>query len=54
MEVPSYDIGNSRRNLSFIRIIFRRLRNATNRINTAFFVPKNKITPHWIWYYRVV
>ena len=32
----------------------RRLRNATNRINTAFFVPENQITPHWIWYNRVV
>ena len=31
----------------------RRLRNATNRINTAFFVLKNQITPHWIWYNRV-
>ena len=32
----------------------RRLRNAINRINTALFVPENQITPHWIWYNRVV
>ena len=31
----------------------RRLQNATSRINTAFFVTKKEITPHWIWYNRV-
>ena len=30
----------------------RRLRNSINSINTAFFVPENQITPHWIWYNR--
>src|SRR5699024_9406268 len=34
--------------------IARRLQNATNRINTAFFVPESQIPPHWIWYNRVV
>jgi len=33
--------------------IIRRLRNATSRINTAFFVTKKQITPHRIWYNRV-
>ena len=28
----------------------RRLRNATSRINTAFFVTYKQITPHRIWY----
>ena len=31
----------------------RRLRNATSRINTAFFVTYKQITPHRIWYNRV-
>ena len=31
----------------------RRLRNATSRINTAFFNYKKQITPHRIWYNRV-
>ena len=31
----------------------RRLRNATSRINTAFFVIQKQITPHRIWYNRV-
>ena len=26
---------------------FRRLRNATSRINTAYFLLQNKTTPHW-------
>ena len=33
--------------------IHRRLRNATSRINTAFFVTYKQITPHRIWYNRV-
>ena len=33
--------------------IVRRLRNATSRINTAFFVTYKQITPHRIWYNRV-
>ena len=33
--------------------IDRRLRNATSRINTAFFVTYKQITPHRIWYNRV-
>ena len=33
--------------------MFRRLRNATSRINTAFFVTYKQITPHRIWYNRV-
>ena len=37
-----------------LEFINRRLRNAMGRINTAFFVPENQITPHWIWYNRVV
>ena len=36
-----------------IHIIIRRLRNATSRINTAFFVTYKQITPHRIWYNRV-
>ena len=32
---------------------YRRLRNATSRINTAFFVTYKQITPHRIWYNRV-
>ena len=31
----------------------RRLRNATSRMNTAFFCYEKQITPHWIWYNRV-
>ena len=31
----------------------RRLRNTTDRINTAFFVTYKQITPHRIWYNRV-
>ena len=38
---------------SFNIIISRRLRNATSRINTAFFVIQKQITPHRIWYNRV-
>ena len=34
-------------------MIHRRLRNATSRINTAFFVTYKQITPHRIWYNRV-
>ena len=37
----------------YIFITFRRLRNATSRINTAFFVTYKQITPHRIWYNRV-
>ena len=33
--------------------VVRRLRNATSRINTAFFVTYKQITPHRIWYNRV-
>ena len=36
-----------------ILFINRRLRNATSRINTAFFVIQKQITPHRIWYNRV-
>ena len=32
----------------------RRLRNAASRINTAFFITQKQITPHRIWYNRVV
>ena len=39
--------------LPHLYIIFRRLRNATSRINTAFFVTYKQITPHRIWYNRV-
>ena len=38
---------------SHILYNFRRLRNATSRINTAFFVTYKQITPHRIWYNRV-
>ena len=38
---------------SKIKYRIRRLRNATSRINTAFFCCKKEITPHWIWYNRV-
>ena len=38
--------------LSFLCLL-RRLRNATSRINTAFFVTEKQITPHRIWYNRV-
>ena len=38
---------------SEILIKYRRLRNATSRINTAFFVTYKQITPHRIWYNRV-
>ncbi|BFL16505.1 hypothetical protein K190097F3_20060 [Enterocloster clostridioformis] len=38
--------------LSFKEYI-RRLRNATSRMNTAFFCYEKQITPHWIWYNRV-
>ena len=42
------------RNISSHNIaVNRRLQNATSRINTAFFVTKKEITPHWIWYNRV-
>ena len=34
-------------------IKYRRLRNATSRMNTAFFCYEKQITPHWIWYNRV-
>ena len=37
---------------NFITIL-RRLRNATSRMNTAFFCYEKQITPHWIWYNRV-
>ena len=37
----------------FFQRSIRRLRNATRRINTAFFVTKKQITPHRIWYNRV-
>lgn len=33
--------------------VIRRLRNATSRMNTAFFCYEKQITPHWIWYNRV-
>ena len=36
-----------------VKILFRRLRNATSRMNTAFFCYEKQITPHWIWYNRV-
>ena len=38
---------------SLFCILDRRLRNATSRINTAFFVTYKQITPHRIWYNRV-
>ena len=38
---------------NYLYIFFRRLRNATSRINTAFFVTYKQITPHRIWYNRV-
>ncbi len=39
---------------SFQRLFYtRRLRNATSRMNTAFFCYEKQITPHWIWYNRV-
>ena len=37
----------------FMGALSRRLRNATSRINTAFFVTYKQITPHRIWYNRV-
>ena len=37
----------------FLYCVLRRLRNATSRINTAFFVTYKQITPHRIWYNRV-
>ena len=39
--------------LLLVIIVTRRLRNATSRINTAFFVTYKQITPHRIWYNRV-
>ena len=39
--------------IPLIFITSRRLRNATSRINTAFFVTYKQITPHRIWYNRV-
>ena len=45
-------IGCAISSLSFFEE-FRRLRNATSRINTAFFVTYKQITPHRIWYNRV-
>ena len=38
---------------SIFNMVIRRLRNATSRINTAFFVTYKQITPHRIWYNRV-
>ena len=46
--------GNDRNAIPFHNIRFiRRLRNATSRMNTAFFCYEKQITPHWIWYNRV-
>ena len=41
------------KNFLSIPNVIRRLRNATSRINTAFFVIQKQITPHRIWYNRV-
>lgn len=34
----------------FFKFLYKRLQNATSRINTAFFVTEKQITPHRIWY----
>ena len=47
-----YSVEKVKNYLSYLEE-YRRLRNATSRINTAFFVTYKQITPHRIWYNRV-
>ena len=49
----TYIICLTAASLLSVQFSIRRLRNATSRINTAFFVTYKQITPHRIWYNRV-